>query len=283
MTELKLFTDSTSDLTHEECREMGIEMIPLSINFSDKSYLDKINITSEKLLEIIDSTGDLARSASPSPVAFAEAFAPYVEKNIPVLCICLASSLSSTYSNAVIAAQSFPDGAVTVIDSNTVAGLLGALVRACYVMQQNDEPVEKIIEEAQYLADHQRLYFTVDSLNYLHKNGRLSSASYVAGSLLGIKPIIEMTKEGLKVKTKVRGNSKAIAEMINLVKQDKDRIRYNILNVASVGSTRQQLDTLRNNLNDATGITEFYEYEIGCTLVCHTGNGAFGFGYFVNE
>ncbi|MBQ6868532.1 MAG: DegV family protein [Clostridia bacterium] len=283
MTELKLFTDSTSDLTHEECREMGIGMIPLSINFNDKSYLDKVNITSEKLLEIMSSTGEIAQSASPSPVAFCEAFATYVEKNITVLCICLASSLSSTYSNAVIASQNFPEGAVTVIDSNTVAGLLGALVRACYVMQKNDEPVEKIIEEARYLADHQRLYFTVESLTQLHKNGRLSSASYVAGSLLGIKPIIEMTKEGLKVKTKVRGNAKAINEMINLVKADKDRIRYNILNVASVGSTRQHLDSLRKSLNEATGINEFYEYEIGCTLVCHTGNNAYGFGYFVNE
>ena len=283
MTELKLFTDSTSDLTHEECREMGVDMIPLSINFSDKSYLDKVNITSEKLLEIINSTGELAQTASPSPVAFCEAFAPYVEKGIPVLCICLASSPSSTCSNAAIAAQNFPEGAVTVIDSNTVAGLLGALVRACYEMQKADEPIEKIIEEARFLADHQRLYFTVDSLTYLHKNGRVNSASYVAGSLLGIKPIIEMTKEGLVVKSKVRGNAKAISEMISYAKADKDKIRYGILNVASIGSTRQQLDSLRKSLEDATGITKFYEYEVGCTLVGHTGNGVYGLGYFVNE
>ena len=92
-----------------------------------------------------------------------------------------------------------------------------------------------------------------------------------------------MTKEGLVVKSKVRGNAKAISEMISYAKADKDKIRYGILNVASIGSTRQQLDSLRKSLEDATGITKFYEYEVGCTLVGHTGNGVYGLGYFVNE
>lgn len=280
MTNLKLFADSTCDLSLDECRAMDIDMIPISISFKDKTYLDKIDISSKELLEIIKTTGELAQTASPSPLTFYNAFAPYVEKDIPVLCLCLSPSLSSTYANAVIASKNFPEGAVTVIDSQSVCGLIGTMLRICHQLKEQDASVADIISEVKYLSNNYRLYFTLDKLDNLYKSGRLGSTAYIAGSLLGIKPILEMTKDGLKVVKKTRGHAKATDEMIALAKVHKGNIKYPIT-VASLGSATQHLDGLKKGLTEATGVEVAYECEVGCSLAGHTGDGVYGFGIFL--
>lgn len=280
MTNLKLFSDSTCDLSKEELEQMDIGIIPLIINFKEKSYRDMTEINSQKLFELVEETDEIPSTSAPSPSVFAEAFSEYTEKGIPVLSINLASCFSSTYSNAHMGGQSCKGAPVTVIDSNMTCGLLGGILRICHEMKLNDRPCEEIIAKARELTENYRLYFTINDLTFLKKGGRIDSFTHFAGSLLGIKPIIEMTKEGLKIVKKARGNPKAIESLIEFAKSDKDRIWGNTLHVACVGSTREQLEELRSALRKATGIDKIYEYTVGCTLACHSGDGVFGLGYF---
>lgn len=279
---IKIFSDSTCDLSKEEIKRMDVGIIPLTINFNDELYKEGIDIDTKGLLDKVKELGILPKTSAPSPVEFYEAFRPYVENGESIIYIGLSSKLSSTVSNAMIAKNMFDDNEnIHVIDSLNLCGAIGGLVRIAYNFLGDGCSVEETVEKVENILKNYKLFFTMDKLDYLYKGGRCNGMQFVLGSTFGVKPIIEMTTEGVKVWKKTRGKKKAIEMMLEEAERDKDKIYNDEIHVAAIAGSENELVTLKEELTKRTGITKFHEYSVGCTIASHCGEGTVGFGYFL--
>ncbi|WP_066505802.1 DegV family protein [Abyssisolibacter fermentans] len=282
MTNLKIFSDSTCDLSQSDIEQMDIGIIPLTVTFDNTSYKDKAEINTKELLTTVNNTGILPTTASPSPNNFYESFLPYINNNIPVLYIGLCSKLSSTIANAHIAASMLPQGSVYIVDSLNLCGGLGALVRIAYRLKKQNMHINDIVSYLNKIAPNYKLFFIMNKLDYLYKGGRCSGLEYTVGSLLGIKPIIQMSPNGLQVFKKVRGKKKAVKYMVSELLKDINRILFSEIHIASIYGSNKQREELKQTLKEASKVEIFHEYDIGCTIASHCGDGTFGFGYFID-
>ena len=280
MTNLKLFSDSTCDLSKEELEQMDIGIIPLIINFKEKSYRDMTEINSQKLFELVEETDEIPSTSALSPSVFAEAFSEYTEKGIPVLSINLASCFSSTYSNAHMGGQSCKGAPVTVIDSNMTCGLLGGILRICHEMKLNDRPCEEIIAKARELTENYRLYFTINDLTFLKKGGRITPAAAAIGTLLKIKPILQIQGGKLDAFSKARTKKAAKKIMIDAIKKDmverfgsKEDASGIYMQMAYTGDEKE-INAFKEEVLEIFPNMEIECDHLSLSVSCHIGKGA---------
>lgn len=279
---IKIFSDSTCDLSIEEVNRMDIGIIPLTINFEEKLYKEGLDINTGEVLAKVKELGVLPKTSAPSPAEFYEAFKSYVEKGESIIYIGLSSKISSTVSNAMIAKNMFDNNEkIYVIDSLNLCGGIGGLVRIAYNFLEEGCPIEQTVKNVEEILHKYKLFFTMDKLDYLYKGGRCSGMQFVLGSTFGVKPIIEMTTDGLDVWKKTRGKKKAIELMLEEAERDKDKIYNDEIHIAAITGSEKELENIKEELTKRTGITKFYEYSVGCTIASHCGEGTVGFGYFL--
>ena len=209
---VKIIVDSTVDLTPEV--KERVKVVPLSVRFGDREFLDSVTITPENFYEMLVSSQELPTTSQPTPAAFEDVFREAVEAGHEVVCITISSKLSGTYQSATIAAEEF-DGKVVVVDSRTAA--IGTGVLAEYALKLADQGMgaAEMLTVLMEKRKQVRLYFVVDTLEYLKKGGRLSSTVAIVGGLLNIKPILCVEESGeIKMLGTARGMKKAYA-MLN--------------------------------------------------------------------
>lgn len=208
---VKIIVDSTVDMVPE--LKEKIKAVPLSIYFGEEAYQDGITIDTQTFYEKLVASEVLPTTSQPNPTLFEDAYREAVEAGHEVVCITIASKLSGTYQSATIAAEEFP-GKVFVVDSRTAA--IGAGVLAAYALELADRGMDgqAILQELMQQREKVRLYFMVDTLEYLKKGGRLSSTVALVGGLLNIKPVLCVDEAGeIKMLTTARGLKKAFAAL----------------------------------------------------------------------
>jgi len=224
MGKVRIVTDSTSDIPQEMRERLGIAMIPLKVHFGEETYLDAITIGTDQFYEKLIQASSLPTTSQPSPLEFVEVYEKVFaeEPDASIISIHLAAVLSGTYQSATIA-QSMIEGEadITIIDSKSASFGIGYLVVRAAEMAQAGHSKEEIIHELQKLQEDFHLYFLVDTLEYLQKGGRIGKASALIGSILNIKPILTLDKDGgVFPMDKVRGSKKAMGRIVELLKND---------------------------------------------------------------
>lgn len=282
MSNIKLFADSTCDLPLSEIHHMDIDIIPLVVTFGDNAYKEGTEITTKDLFRLVKEKNMLPKTSAPSPLDFYNAFKPYIDLDKTIIYISLSSKVSTTLQNAQLAAKRFKKGSVKIIDSLNLCVGTGALVRQAYSLIKSGMELDEIIDNIQKIVPNYKLFFTVETLDYLHMGGRCSSTEAIFGNMLNIKPIISMSVDGLTVWKKTRGKKKAISLMIEEALKDKDIIFNQEIHIGCTVGREKERDIIKNQLNRITGITKFQEYIIGCVISSHCGEGTVGFGYFLN-
>ena len=189
---VKIVTDSTSDITPEMARQTGITVVPLWINFGEKSYLDRVELEPSEFYRRLTGDKVFPTTAAPSPLAFAEAYDKLAEETDEVLALVISSKYSATYESAIEALELRKQKKcrVEVIDTLTTIGGQGllALIAAEEARHgANLEQIKDIIQES-IPKTHTRVCF--DTLKYLHRGGRIGTAQAFMGSILKIHPII---------------------------------------------------------------------------------------------
>ena len=283
MSNIKIFADSTCDLPLSEISRMDIGIIPLIVTFGDNAYKEGIEITTSDIFHIVSERNMLPKTSAPSPIDFYNAFKPYVDDGKTILYIGLSSKVSTTIQNAQLASQYFDSDSLIILDSLNLCVGTGALVKNAYNLIDSGLPTDVVIDKLQKLIPNYKLYFTVETLDYLHMGGRCSSTEAIFGNMLNIKPIISMSPEGLSVWKKTRGKKKAINMMIEEILNDKDMILNDEIHIGCTVGNEQERDLIKKLINEATGITKFHEYTIGCVISSHCGEGTVGFGYFLKN
>lgn len=184
---VKIIVDSTADLTPQV--QSRVQVIPLTIRFGDKEYIDGVTIDSKMFYEMLTAGQDLPTTSQATPFVFEEAFEKAVEEGYQVVVIMVSSKLSGTYQSAVIAAEEFP-GKVFVVDSKSVAIGSGILTEYALELIDRGLDAENIAWKLMQKREEVRLVAVVDTLEYLKRGGRISKTAAIAGGLLSIKPVI---------------------------------------------------------------------------------------------
>lgn len=204
---VKIIVDSTADLTADLKEQICI--VPLKVHFGDTEFIDGVTITHEEFYEKLTQSNVLPHTSQPSPDAFAQAYKQATADGSQAVVLTVAASLSGTYQSACIAAEDYPG--VHVVDSNTVAIGTGILVHLALQLAREGLSAKELAARLEQVKDNLCVVAMVDTLEYLHKGGRLSKTAAIAGSLLNIKPILAIRDGQIAVLGKARGAKQGFA------------------------------------------------------------------------
>ncbi|MFC5471930.1 DegV family protein [Cohnella suwonensis] len=281
MASVAVVTDSTADIPLGTRTELGISMVPLKVLFGSESYLDNITLQPAEFYERLPKFGGLPTTSQPSPADYLEVFERLLAEGKSIVSIHLSGAMSGTYQSATIARSMLDDDAdVTVIDSKSASFGYGQLVVTAAEMARDGASKEAIVAEVRRLRDELKLYFVVGTLEYLQKGGRIGKASAVLGSLLNIKPILSIDKEGVVYPfDKARGQKRAFARIVEVLASDVGGRPVNLTVATTPGHTEGAAE-LTDMLKRALDVREFKETDIGPVIGAHAGPGTIGLFVF---
>ncbi|TCS93093.1 DegV family protein [Hazenella coriacea] len=221
MAKIKVFTDSAADIPKHLLDELDISVIPLKVHIDGVTYIDGVTLDKEDFYDKLKASKQLPSTSQPSPLDFAEAFRKAAEEGAEeIISINLSSAMSGTYQSAVLAISMLEDidVKVTVIDSKAATYVYGMIVVAVARAAKAGKSMEECVQIAERYIREQKVFFMVDTLEYLQKGGRIAKASALVGTLLNITPILSLNDEGeVYGLDKVRGKNKAFNRVFELM------------------------------------------------------------------
>jgi DegV family protein with EDD domain len=275
---IRIVVDSTSDLTDEIIEKYNIKMVPLTVNFENESFFDKVELSTKEFFEKLEVAEKLPTTTLVSPGAFVEVFSEILMEGDQVLGLFIASELSGTYDSARMAKNMIGSDDIHIIDTRSVClGSFALILEAIKLVEQN-KPIEEIVDELERLKEKVVVAAALDTLKYLEKGGRLTKGQAVLGTLLNIKPIIGVKDGKITVIDKIRGKNKAIKwfdewiEKNNYDLSDKTVLLFH-------GRAYEQLKLLRDAIEKKYRIKNIIEQEIGAVIGTHAGPGVLGIGF----
>ncbi|MDD3428742.1 MAG: DegV family protein [Oscillospiraceae bacterium] len=276
---IRILTDSTADLTAQQAADLNVEVIPLKVMFGTQEFLDGVTISVEEFYEKMVSSAKLPTTSQPSPAQFLAHFEAAQEAQDEVIVLTISSAISGTYQSANIAKETCGYEKIYLIDTATAT--LGAqlLVLLAVKLRQQGLSAQEIALELETQKYNICLLAFVDDLKYLKRGGRLSGAGAVAGTLLGIKPIVEVAEGKVVVAGKARGLPGAY---VNIFKLMETRGGVDEAYPVCVGYTgeRQSVEPFYRYITNNLKLSKPYISPIGSVIGVHAGPGAGGIAFF---
>jgi fatty acid kinase fatty acid binding subunit len=209
---VRIVTDSSADLTADEARELGVEIVPLSIRFGADEYTDGVDLSVSEFYDKLAASPSLPETSAPSPGAFEAAYRRQAAAGADaVVCITLSSGLSATIQSAQNGAAALADDLdVRVVDSRSITAALGTLVRAASEAGDQGAGADQIVALVEDMASRTRMIGALDTLDNLKKGGRIGGAQALLGSLLSIKPLLDISTGEVAEAGRARTRRKAL-------------------------------------------------------------------------
>jgi DegV family protein with EDD domain len=273
---LALITDSTCDLPAEELEQLGVRRVPLYVNFKGGVYRDWLEITPKDIVEGVQAGAPIPSTSQPSPQDFTDAYdAAKAEGADEILCITISSGLSGTYASATLAAER-PDIKVHVFDSRAASLGIAMMVKRAAALRDEGAGLETILAELERIRSQALVRFTVGTLDFLKKNGRIGGARALLGSLLNVKPILSVADGKVVPAGRARGAKKATKMMLDdleaLQKQGTPLVYF--LHIQDPGAAQALREELQAR---GTPFQDGGTYEIGAVIATHVGPSTYGF------
>ena len=218
MANIAIVTDTSADLTLEQAATAGVRLVPLTVSFGDETFEAVTELSNEEFYRRLTAPGAvMPRTAAPNPGQFEAAFKAAFDGGADgVVCITLSGRMSATYSSAVQAAGTFESGLVEVIDTLTVAQPMGLMVKRAADLARTGAGLAEVVDHVLDLIGRTELFFTLHTLEYLQKGGRIGRASALLGTVLSIKPILTVEDGEVATVDKKRTFAKARARLVEL-------------------------------------------------------------------
>ena len=272
---VRIVTDSASDLPQEACDELGIEIVPLTIRFGDKEYVDRKELSTADFWRELEKSTVLPETAAPSVGAFEETFRRLADSGADgIVCINLSAQLSATMQSAQVAAKAL-DGLcpITIVDSKSASMGIGNLVLRAARRAADGADLPTIVADVEDRRDHQRVLAALDTLEYLRKGGRIGGARALLGSMLSIKPIISVVDGAVDEAGKVRTRSKALRFIIDRVPE------HGVEQIAVLHAGAPDVDEFLALLRPRVPEADIVVGNIGPVIGVHTGPRVLGIAW----
>ncbi|MCM1568381.1 MAG: DegV family protein [Roseburia sp.] len=287
-----IITDGSCDLSQELATQKNITVVPFYVSFDGEHY-EKENVEiqiRDFYQRMVDNPKVYPKSSLPSVQDFADAFLPYVRENMPVVCICITTKFSGSMQSALNAREmlleEYPDARITVIDSTVNTVLQGLYVLEAINMRDKGMGYEDTVRRLEEIRDSGRIFFTVGDMEYLKHGGRIGKVAGVAGSLLGIKPIITLKQGEIFPSGIGRSRKGTIGKCLDLLlnyleEKNADFKHYSIC--IGYGYDKEEAESFRDTALGAIRskgyeLKELPLFQIGATISVHTGPYPLGFG-----
>jgi fatty acid kinase fatty acid binding subunit len=264
---VRVVTDSACDLPDDLIERDGIEVVPLTIRFGKEELVDRKELSTDEFWRRLGDSDVLPETSAPSAGAFEGAFRRLVDDGATgIICINLSSKLSATMQSAQVAAQAVQaDCPVVVVDSLMVSMGLGSLCLTAARRAADGDSLESIVANVTDRRNRSKLYGALDTLEFLKKGGRVGNARALLGSMLAIKPVLEVRDGEVEEAGKVRTRSKALRLLVDRVKEGPFE------NLAVLHGNAPDLDELLDLLEPLTPRDEIVIGQIGPVIGTHAG------------
>ena len=277
----KIITDSATDMAPEIREKYHLHVIPTPFIVNGVDHRDGVSMGTKEFYSLLDH--DDVNEISTYHInsyMFHEAFEPYAKAGDEVLYCCFSTGIAGTYNAANLAKEElleeYPDFKITIKDCKNASMGFGMIVYKLLKMQENGAPKELILEAADYYIQHCRVVFTVQTLHYLIKGGRVSKMAGMVGEALDLKPILIVNEAGaLEAKEKVRGRKKALKTLVDYMENwvaEPENATVSLVH----GEDAETLELLKRMVEDRLHPKEIITSCVGCAIGAHTGRGIMG-------
>ncbi|WP_170270042.1 DegV family protein [Heliorestis acidaminivorans] len=273
MSTIHLVTDSTAYLTEEAMASLQVHVVSLSVVYDNESYLDTQKDHYE-FAEYLRHANPIPTTSQPTLTEFQDLYDRLTIDGSTVLSIHISSGLSGTYQVASMAAQSLKDRSIHVIDSWSTVG--GLQIQVEYLRQLIDAglPVEEVVSKALEMREKHKLLLLLDSLEFLHRGGRIGKAQSLFGSLLSIKPVLWLHNQGkVEVYDKIRTRRKAYGKIAEYVKENWELmgpLRIALSHIKAEAEVKEMQAMIQNAIPAASPTI----HSAGSVIAVHTGPGS---------
>ncbi|MCM1025371.1 MAG: DegV family protein [Roseburia sp.] len=288
----QIVSDGSCDLPAELTKGKNIEVVPFYVSFDDEVYLkENVDIGIRDFYQqMVDRKGVYPKSSMPSAQDYAEVFLPYARQDMPVICICITTKFSGSMQSAVnareLVLEEYPKARITVINSCVDTVLQGIYVLEAVKLREAGVSYEDAVARLEEIKSTGRIFFTVGDMEYLQHGGRIGRVAAVAGSVLGIRPVItlqngEIYPSGIG-RGRKRTTEKALELLLRYLRESGKGIdRFSI--TVGYGYDIEEGKAFRDHALEVLRgkgyeIGEIPTFQIGATIGVHTGPYPLGFG-----
>ncbi len=280
MEKIKLISDSTCDLSPQLIEKLDIEIVPLTVSFNDESYLDLKELTTDQMYKRVDELGILPKSSAVSPGAFEKVFEEYLNQGFKIIYTGIGSKFSGTMQSAVLAKNIIGNDDIYIVDSANLSSGIGLLLLKANSFKEQGDSVVEIVKKMNDIVPRIRSQFVIDTLEYLHKGGRLSTLGALMGKVLNIHPVIKVRDGKMEVGKKAMGSiKKGINIMINEAIDQRDAIDDEFMMITH--SLAPTYSFVEKKIEDNFNINNVFETHAGCVISTHCGRGTIGILYIL--
>ncbi len=276
---VKIVADTTAGLPIAEYKRLDIALIPQIVCFGEESYRDDTEIDTATFIQKLKATSQLPKTAAPPPVLYYPIFEQAMKEGQDVVVIAPSSKVSGTVRSAESAARDFPDLKVHVVDTLTIAGNLATLVLLSKEWADQGTPAETIVQRLNEWIPRGRIYFLVDTLEYLQKGGRIGGAKALLGEMLQIKPILCLGDGQVQPFEQQRTKRRALARLLEVVDEQCPKGPRAHLCVMQ-SQALQEAHSIAADLKSKMDVSDIPIYEMPPAIVTHGGPGILAIGFF---
>lgn len=275
-----IVADTTCGLPHALLEERGIPVIPQVVMFGEESYHDDREFDTAVFLQKLKASVALPKTAAPEPSLYFPVYEQAQRRGESVVVIAPTGKASGTVRSAQTAALDFPDLEIHVLDSQTISCNLGTLVLVADDLAKAGKSAGEIVTRLNEMIPTGRLYFVVDTLEYLAKGGRIGGAKKLLAELLEIKPILQIKGGQVEPFEQHRTKKRALARIVEVAAeqcQGGDQAHLCVIQVAA----EQEAESLVRELKAKIPVPHIPIYQLPPAIVVHAGPKALGLGFFV--
>jgi DegV family protein with EDD domain len=275
-----IVADTTCGLPKELLAERGIPCVPQIVIFGDEAYHDDSELDTSTFLQKLKASPTLPKTSAPEPHLYYPIFKEAQEKGESVVVVAPTGKASGTVRSAEVTALEFPDADIRVFDTQTVSCNLGTMVLVADDMAKAGKSPDEILAKLNDMIPRGRLYFVVDTLEYLAKGGRIGGAKKLLAELLEIKPILQVKDGQVESFEQQRTKKRALARLVEVVAEGctgGDEAHLSVIQVAAEKEAESLVEELKSKVN----VSHIPIYELPPAIVVHAGPKAMGVGFFV--
>lgn len=289
MEKIRIITDSASDITVENEKDLDIRVLPFQIALGDNSYTSRIDFDNDGFYELMDRYDEIPKTSQITPYEFQELYLEEAEAGYTdIILVLINSHASSTYGNSVMAKENFFDehpeyeGKVRIynIDGKGYTAIYGVPVVNGAKMVKEGKSAEEIDAYIRNAIDNRRIYFGMYTLKYAGKSGRIPSAAAFVGDKLNLKPIMKICDNEITTGAKVRGEGKLIPKIVDMSLADmKPGSPYEVI----YGDDVSVRDEIENMMRERVGYGPAGYYQIGAAIAANAGPRTVGLAFELKE
>jgi DegV family protein with EDD domain len=272
MSGVRVVTDSTADMDDKEASSLDVAVVPLNVHWNSETYLDKVELSLDEFYRKLREERGTPKTSQPSVGRFEETYRRLLQEADGIVSVHISGKISGTVNAARVAAANVAPNRIAVVDSLILSYPLGTLVTRTARLASSGASLETCVAMAEDLVPRLRLFAGMDTLEFLRRGGRLNRAQFFAGTLLSIKPLVQLVNGDIVPSDRVRTRSMAVKRVAELMAALGPVEETGVL----YGDDPRPANELRRLMEQMMPGVEIKSGRTGSVIGSHTGPGVFG-------